>query len=354
LPEQIGGVRNWDYRYCWLRDATFTLIAFMNAGYNEEAKLWREWLLRTIAGSPSQMQIMYGVRGERRLEESEIPWLSGYENSKPVRIGNAASQQFQLDVFGEVLAAMYLAQVAGMATDEAHWRLLQGLMKFLESTWQAPDEGIWEVRGGRKHFTHSKMMAWVAFNYAIKLGEACKCALEENLDRWRKIRDRIHKEVCDRGYNSQKKAFTQYYGSDSLDASLLMMPLTGFLPAKDERIINTIEAIERDLIQDGLVLRYRPDKENVDGLPGHEGVFLPCSFWLASCLHLIGRKKEARELFERLLALRNDLGLLSEEYEPVARRQLGNFPQAFSHVALVNTALILSDEHPAIRLFGDT
>jgi GH15 family glucan-1,4-alpha-glucosidase len=354
LPEQIGGVRNWDYRYCWLRDATFTLIAFMNAGYNKEAILWREWLLRTIAGSPSQMQIMYGVRGERRLEESEIPWLSGYENSKPVRIGNAASQQFQLDVFGEVLAAMYLAQVAGMATDEAHWRLLQGLMKFLESTWQAPDEGIWEVRGGRKHFTHSKMMAWVAFNYAIKLGEACKCAVGENLDRWRKIRDRIHREVCDRGYNSQKKAFTQYYGSDSLDASLLMMPLTGFLPPKDERIVNTIEAIERGLMQDGLVLRYRPDKENVDGLPGHEGVFLPCSFWLASCLHLIGRKKEARELFERLLTLRNDLGLLSEEYEPVARRQLGNFPQAFSHVALVNTALILSDEHPAIRLFGDT
>ncbi len=354
LPEQIGGVRNWDYRYCWLRDATFTLIAFMNAGYNKEAKLWREWLLRTIAGSPSQMQIMYGVRGERRLEEFEVPWLSGYESSKPVRIGNAASRQFQLDVFGEVLAAMYLAQVAGMATDEAHWRLLQGLMKFLESTWQEPDEGIWEVRGGRKHFTHSKMMAWVAFNYAIELGEACKCAVGENLDRWRKIRDRIHREVCDRGYNSQKKAFTQYYGSDSLDASLLMMPLTGFLPAKDERILNTIEAIERDLIQDGLVLRYRPDKENVDGLPGHEGVFLPCSFWLADCLHLIGRKKEARELFERLLTVRNDLGLLSEEYEPVARRQLGNFPQAFSHVALVNTALILSDEHPAIRLFGDT
>ena len=354
LPEQIGGVRNWDYRYCWLRDATFTLIAFMNAGYNEEAKLWREWLLRTIAGSPSQMQIMYGVRGERRLEEFEVPWLSGYESSKPVRIGNAASEQFQLDVFGEVLAAMYLAQVAGMATDESHWALLKGLMKFLESSWQEPDEGIWEVRGGRKHFTHSKMMAWVAFNCAIRLGEACRCAVAENLDRWRKIRDRIHREVCDRGYNSQKKAFTQYYGSDSLDASLLMMPLTGFLPANDERIVNTIEAIERDLMQDGLVLRYRPEKENVDGLPGHEGVFLPCSFWLADCLHLIGRKKEARELFERLLTVRNDLGLLSEEYEPVARRQLGNFPQAFSHVALVNSALILSDDHPAIRLFGDT
>ena len=279
LPEQIGGVRNWDYRYCWLRDATFTLIAFMNAGYNEEAKLWREWLLRTIAGSPSQMQIMYGVRGERRLEEFEVPWLSGYESSKPVRIGNAASEQFQLDVFGEVLAAMYLAQVAGMATDESHWALLKGLMKFLESSWQEPDEGIWEVRGGRKHFTHSKMMAWVAFNCAIRLGEACRCAVAENLDRWRKIRDRIHREVCDRGYNSQKKAFTQYYGSDSLDASLLMMPLTGFLPANDERIVNTIEAIERDLMQDGLVLRYRPEKENVDGLPGHEGVFLPCSFW---------------------------------------------------------------------------
>jgi GH15 family glucan-1,4-alpha-glucosidase len=349
LPEKIGGVRNWDYRYCWLRDATFTLMAFMNAGYKEEAKLWREWLLRAIAGSPAQMQIMYGVQGERRLEEFEVPWLAGYENSKPVRIGNAASRQFQLDVYGEVLGAMYRAHQAGLETDEAEWALQVGLMTFLESNWQKPDEGIWEVRGGQKHFTHSKMMAWVAFDRAVKLVETCNCAAEGHLERWRKIRDQIHREVCERGYNGRKKAFTQYYGSDGLDASLLTMPLAGFLPANDERVRNTMEAIERDLMQDGLVLRYQPQKENVDGLPGSEGVFLPCSFWLADCLHLIGRKKEARELFERLLLLRNDLGLLSEEYDPVAKRQLGNFPQAFSHVALVNAALILSDEHPAAR-----
>ncbi len=347
LPEEIGGVRNWDYRYCWLRDATFTLIAFMNAGYNEEARLWRDWLLRTIAGSPAQMQIMYGVQGERRLPEFELPWLSGYEGSRPVRIGNAAAQQFQLDVYGEVLAAMDRSQAAGIETDESDWALQQGLMKFLESHWHEPDEGIWEVRGGRKHFTHSKMMAWLAFDRAIKLGKACKCGITENLDRWRKIRDHIHLEVCERGYNSEKKAFTQYYGSDALDASLLQMPLTGFLAASDERVVNTIEAIERELMENGFVLRYRPQEENVDGLPGREGVFLPCSFWLADCFHLVGRKKEAREIFERLLEACNDLGLLSEEHDPVSKRQLGNFPQAFSHVALVNAALILSDQHPA-------
>jgi GH15 family glucan-1,4-alpha-glucosidase len=341
LPEEIGGVRNWDYRICWLRDATFTLYALMQSGYREEAEAWREWLLRAIAGSASQMQIMYGVRGERRLEEYEIPWLAGYENSKPVRVGNAASQQFQLDVYGEVLGAMYYAHEAGIENRETDWRLQVELVEFLESNWAQPDDGIWEVRGGRKHFTHSKMMAWLAFDRAVKLVEKCGCSGDRHVDRWKKIRDQIHAEVCERGYDTGKKAFTQVYGSDALDASLLMMPLTGFLPATDERVRGTIDAIERELMQDGFVLRYRPQEKGIDGLPGREGVFLPCSFWFANCLHLTGRKKEAHELFERLLVLRNDLGLLSEEYDPVAKRQLGNFPQAFTHVALVNSAGIL-------------
>jgi GH15 family glucan-1,4-alpha-glucosidase len=344
LPEEIGGVRNWDYRYCWLRDATFTLYALMNAGYLEEARAWREWLLRAIAGSAAQMQIMYGVKGERRLDEFEISWLSGYENSKPVRIGNAASNQFQLDVYGEVLGAMYVAHRAGIETNEADWKLQVALMNFLESKWEEPDDGIWEVRGGRQQFTHSKMMAWLAFDRAVKLIEHCDCAGAEHLERWGKIRDEIHRQVCEQGYNPKKKAFTQFYGSDQLDASLLMMPLTGFLPPSDERVISTVEAIQRELMQDGLILRYRNERNNVDGLPGSEGVFLPCSFWLADCLQLIGRTSEARELFERLLELRNDVGLLSEEYDPKAKRQLGNFPQAFSHVALVNTARTLSQE----------
>ena len=348
LPEEIGGVRNWDYRYCWLRDATLTLIALVDAGYQSEAKSWREWLLRAIAGSADQMQIMYGVRGERRLEELEIPWLSGYENSKPVRIGNAASGQFQLDVYGEVLGTMYRAHQAGIENRETDWRLQAALMNFLESNWNKPDEGIWEVRGGPKHFTHSKMMAWVAFDRAVKLVEECGCRGAEHVDRWRKIRDQIHKEVCTRGFSPNKKAFTQYYGSDALDASLLMMPLAGFLPFTDKRIRGTIEAIERELMRDGFVLRYRPEEEGVDGLPGREGVFLPCSFWLASCLHRVGRKKAARQLFERLLSVRNDLGLLSEEYDPRSKRQLGNFPQAFSHVSLITAALVLSDQHPSI------
>ena len=349
LPEEIGGVRNWDYRFCWLRDATLTLFSLVSAGYREEAKSWRQWLLRAIAGSPAQMQMIYGVGGERRLDEYEIPWLSGYENSKPVRIGNAASSQFQLDVYGEVLAVMWQADHVGMKMEEPDWALMVQLMKFLESHWQEPDEGIWEVRGGRKHFTHSKMMAWLAFDRAVKLVEECGCAAGENLERWKKIRDQIHAEVCERGYNTRKKAFTQVYGSDALDASLLMMPLTGFLPVTDERVRGTIEAIERELVQDGFVLRYRPQEENVDGLPGREGVFLPCSFWLANCLHLIGRKKEARELFERLLGLRNDLGLLAEEYDPREKRQLGNFPQAFSHIALLNAAQVLGDETSPFR-----
>jgi GH15 family glucan-1,4-alpha-glucosidase len=344
LPEEIGGVRNWDYRFCWLRDAALILLALLRSGYREEAKSWRQWLLRAIAGSPAQMQAIYGVRGERRLEEFEIPWLSGYENSKPVRIGNAASNQFQLDVYGEILAAIWQADRAGLKLEDPDWALMVQLMKFLESNWQNPDEGMWEVRGGRKHFTHSKMMAWVAFDRAVKLVEECGCAADEHCERWQRIRDQVHAEVCERGYNAEKKAFTQYFGSDALDASLLLMPLTGFLPITDERVRTTIEAIERELVQDGLVLRYRPQEEEVDGLPGGEGVFLPCSFWLADCLHLLGRKKEARELFERLLNLRNDLGLLSEEYDPREKRQLGNFPQAFSHVALVSAAAILGNE----------
>ncbi len=339
LPEKIGGVRNWDYRICWLRDATFTLYALMNAGYLDEARAWRQWLLRAVAGSASQMQIMYGVQGERRLSEFELPWLAGYENSKPVRVGNAASEQSQLDVYGEILAAMYVAHRAGIETNEADWRLQVGLMEFLETKWRDPDEGIWEVRGGARQFTHSKMMAWLAFDRAVKLVEKCNCAAEqEHLARWRRIRDEIHREVCERGYNSKRKAFTQFYGSDELDASLLMMPLTGFLPVTDERVAGTIEAIQRELVHDGFVLRYRTEENNVDGLPAGEGVFLPCSFWLADCLHMMGREDEARELFERLLALRNDLGLLAEEYDPRAKRQLGNFPQAFTHVALINTA----------------
>lgn len=342
LPEEIGGVRNWDYRYCWLRDATFTLYALMNAGYLDEARAWREWLLRAIAGSAAQMQIMYGVHGERRLNESEINWLPGYENSKPVRVGNAASNQFQLDVYGEVMAAMYIAHQAGIETSETDWRMQVGLMDFLESKWEEPDEGIWEVRGGPQQFTHSKMMAWLAFDRAVKLVEQCGCAAAEHLERWREIRDKIHRQVCELGYNAKKKAFTQFYGSDQLDASLLMMPLAGFLPPSDERVISTVEAIQRELRQDGLIHRYRTERDNVDGLPGSEGVFLPCSFWLADCLCLMGRMSEAKELFERLLELRNDVGLLSEEYDPRAKRQLGNFPQAFSHVALVNTARRLS------------
>jgi GH15 family glucan-1,4-alpha-glucosidase len=349
LPEEIGGVRNWDYRFCWLRDAALILLALLQSGYREEARSWREWLLRAIAGSPAQMQAIYGVSGERRLDEFEVPWLSGYENSRPVRIGNAASHQFQLDVYGEVLAAAGQAHDAGLKMSEADWRLMVALVKFLESNWQKPDEGIWEVRGGRRHFTYSKMMAWVAFDRALKIVEESDRAANEHFLRWRKIRDQIHTDVCERGYNPRKKAFTQFYGSDDLDASLLIMPLTGFLPISDERVRWTVEAIERELMRDGFVLRYRPQETRVDGLPGGEGVFLPCSFWLANCWHLLGRKKEARELFERLLDVRNDVGLLSEEYDPREKRQLGNFPQAFSHVALIRCARILGDEEALLR-----
>ena len=344
LPEEIGGVRNWDYRFCWLRDATFTLFALLSAGFTEEAKAWREWLLRAIAGSPSQLQIMYGVSGERRLDEYELPELPGYEGSTPVRVGNAASGQFQLDVFGEVMDAMYQAHRAGLESSDADWRMQVALLHFLETKWDEPDEGIWEVRGPRRQFTHSKVMAWLAFDRAVKLVRTCNCSANSSLERWEELRAKIHREVCEKGFDKKKNAFTQYYGASTVDASILMMPLVGFLPPRDERVLGTIAAVERDLLDDGFVRRYRPHENKVDGLPGSEGVFLPCSFWLADCYHLIGRKQDARMLFERLLALRNDVGLLSEEYDPKGKRLLGNFPQAFTHVGLVNSAQTLSEK----------
>ena len=341
LPEQFGGERNWDYRYCWLRDATFTLYSLLGAGYHDEAIAWRDWLLRAIAGSPSRLQILYGVQGERRLPELTLEWLPGFEKSAPVRIGNAASGQFQLDVYGEVLDCLYQCRRASIPPDEMAWRLEKGLIEFLESNWMHPDEGIWEVRGGRKHFTHSKVMAWVAADRAVKSVE--EFGLEGDATRWKALRANIHDEVCREGYNANKGCFTQFYGSDKLDSSLLMIPLVGFLPINDERVERTIRKVREELMENGFVYRYRPENSTtVDGLPPGEGVFLPCSFWLADCLALSGQQAEAEEIFERLLALRNDLGLLSEEYDPIGMRLAGNFPQAFSHVGLVNTAHNLS------------
>jgi GH15 family glucan-1,4-alpha-glucosidase len=339
LPERFGGVRNWDYRYCWLRDATFTLLALMNAGYTEEARAWRNWLLRSVAGKPEQIQIMYGIRGERRLPELELPWLTGYEDSRPVRIGNAASGQRQLDVFGELLDAIHQAWRMGVPPDATAWRVEKALVTHLESAWQEPDEGLWEVRGPRRDFTHSKMMAWVALDRAVKGIESF--GLAGPLDRWRSVRDAIHDDVCRHGYNARVGAFVQSYGSDLLDASLLMMPLVGFLPISDERVRSTVMAIEQQLSIDGFVRRYRtvPD---VDGLPPGEATFLLCSFWFVDNLQLLGRHDDARRLFERLLAIRNDVGLLSEGYDIDQKRLAGNFPQAFSHVGLINTALNLS------------
>jgi GH15 family glucan-1,4-alpha-glucosidase len=337
LPETLGGSRNWDYRFCWLRDATLTLESLMRGGYYQEAMDWRNWLLRAIAGDPSQMQIMYGAGGERRLDEWEIDWLPGYENSSPVRIGNAAAGQFQLDVYGEVMSALYESSHGGESTEGPAWEFQLSLMEFLESGWREPDDGIWEVRGPRRHFTHSKVMAWVAIDRAIKSAEEFN--LEGPLERWKKVRTEIHDQVCTEGFNADKGSFTQYYGSDQLDASLLMIPLVGFLPAHDPRVRGTIEAVERELVDGGFVLRYRTaDTGDVDGLSGREGAFLACSFWLADCLSMLGRDQDARQMLDRLLALRNDLGLLSEEYDPVAGRLVGNFPQAFSHVSLVNSA----------------
>jgi GH15 family glucan-1,4-alpha-glucosidase len=345
LPEWIGGVRNWDYRYCWLRDATLTLLALLHADYQEEAKAWRTWLVRAVAGDPADIQVMYGVAGERRLTELELPWLVGYEGSAPVRIGNAASEQLQIDVFGEVIDALYQARVHGLEFQKNPWDLQVVLLEHLERVWREPDEGIWEIRGERRHFVHSKVMAWVAFDRSVRSVE------EQNhpgpVDRWRALRDEIHADVLENGFDKELGSFVQSYGSKDLDASLLLVPLVGFLPASDPRVRGTIEAIERSLVVDGFVLRYRTTQTGVDGLPPGEGVFLPCSFWLVDCLELIGRHDDAHMLFERLLGLANDVGLLAEEYDPKAKRQLGNFPQAFTHLALVNTAFNVLPHMPS-------
>jgi GH15 family glucan-1,4-alpha-glucosidase len=335
-------VRNWDYRYCWLRDATLTLLALVRAGYVEEAGAWRDWLLRAIAGSPEEVQIMYGVAGERRLTEMELPWLAGYEGSRPVRIGNGASNQLQLDVYGEVVEALYRARRQGLEASDPAWAVTKKIFDWLESGWRQEDEGIWEVRGPRRHFTHSKVMAWVAFDRAVKTVE--KLGRDGPVDRWRAAREEIKTEVLREAFNAELGSFVQYYGADRLDASLLLIPLVGFLPATDERVVGTVRAIEQNLLRDGFVERYRADVENVsvDGLPPGEGVFLPCSFWLVAVLAQQGRLDEAVALFERLLALRNDLGLISEEYDPEGGRLVGNFPQAFTHLALVETTFTLS------------
>jgi GH15 family glucan-1,4-alpha-glucosidase len=335
LPEQLGGVRNWDYRYCWLRDATYTLYALMIGGYTGEAAAWRNWLLRAVAGDPSQLQIMYGVMGERRLTELELPWLSGYEGSRPVRLGNAAVDQLQLDVYGELMDTLHLARRCGIAPDDAAWALERALMEFLDQAWQQPDHGIWEVRGPSRHFTHSKVMTWVAFDRAVKAVE--RFGLEGPVEQWRRRRQEIHDLVCREAFHPGRHTFTQYFGTDEVDASLLLIPLVGFLPATDPRMLGTVAAIEQDLLHNGFVRRYRT-REHVDGLPTGEGAFLACTFWLADNYALQGRHDEAVRLFERLVGLCNDLGLLSEEYDTVGRRMLGNFPQAFSHVMLINTA----------------
>jgi GH15 family glucan-1,4-alpha-glucosidase len=339
LPEQPDGVRNWDYRFCWLRDATLTLLALMGGGYYEEAGAWRDWLVRAVAGSPSQMQIMYGIAGERRTPEWTIDWLPGYEGAAPVRVGNLAASQFQLDVYGEVMDALHQARKQGIAHEDSAWDLQRALLKHLETCWQEPDQGLWEVRGPKRHFTHSKMMCWVAFDRAVQAVE--QHGLPGPVEHWRELRARIHEDVCRRAWRPELNSFAQSYDSDELDASLLLMPCTGFLPATDPRVRGTVEAIQHHLTVEGLVLRYRT-RPKLDGLPPGEGVFLACSFWLADALCLLGRGAEARTLFERLTTLCNDVGLLAEEYHPMLRRQFGNFPQAFSHVALVNTAMNLS------------
>ncbi|WP_320784978.1 glycoside hydrolase family 15 protein [Streptomyces sp. CRN 30] len=343
LPEHIGGVRNWDYRYTWLRDAAITLSSLLRTGYREEARAWREWLLRAVAGDPENLQIMYGIAGERELGEAELDWLPGYEDSAPVRVGNGAAHQLQLDVYGETIEALHLAHMTGLARNDYASLLQLKLIRYLEDHWNEPDEGIWEVRGPRRHFVHSKVMAWVAVDRTIKLIESGDA--DGPLERWRALRDDIHRDVCEKGYDKERNTFTQSYGSKELDASLLLIPQVGFLPPDDKRVIGTIEAIQRELsTTDGFILRYPTSggDEGVDGLPGDEGAFLACSFWMADDLAMIGRVDEARKLFEKLLALRNDLGLLAEEWDPVAQRQVGNFPQAFSHVPLIDTALRLT------------
>ncbi|MFJ4903194.1 glycoside hydrolase family 15 protein [Streptomyces sp. NPDC088727] len=349
LPEEIGGVRNWDYRFCWLRDSTLTLGALISAGYLEEAGAWRDWLLRAVAGDPADLQIMYGLAGERRLPESELPWLSGYESSAPVRIGNAAVRQRQLDVYGEVIDSLRLARDAGLGDKPHAWNLQLSLLGFLESTWREPDEGLWEIRGQRRHFVHSKVMAWVAADRAVRSLEEDP-SLTGDADRWRAMRDAVHREVCEKGYDPVRNTFTQSYGSRELDAATLLIARTGFLPPDDPRLVGTVDAVRAELGSDGLVRRYSTDGPSIDGLPGGEGAFLACSFWLADALRMTGRTEEATELFERLLALRNDVGLLAEEYDTAGQRQLGNFPQAFSHVGLVGTAVALAEA----RAPGDT
>jgi len=347
LPEWIGGVRNWDYRYCWLRDATLTLFSLTVGGYTEEALAWRDWLLRAVAGDPEDLQIMYGASGERRLTELELPWLPGYRDSTPVRIGNAASEQFQLDVYGEVMATLYRTRRL-IPHPESHmdsWSLELELLDCVESLWRRPDDGIWEVRGPRQHFTHSKGMAWLAFDRAVSNVESF--GVKGPVDRWRALRQEIHDQICEEGYDPDLDSFTQAYGSKLLDASVLMLPIVGFLPGSDPRVQGTVNAIERELMVDGFVARYQTSPTGaVDGLPAGEGAFLPCSFWMAHNYKLVGREDDAVELFERLLALRNDVGLLAEEYDPSSGRQLGNFPQAFTHVALVTAAAHLSLEEP--------
>src|ERR1700722_6514751 len=340
LPELIGGVRNWDYRFCWVRDATLSLHALIIAGYLEEARDWREWIMRAVAGKPSELNIVYGLRGERRLTELELPWLPGYENSAPVRTGNDAYKQYQLDIFGEVVNTLFQAREAGLGPPEhARHEVALAMLEFLETGWEQPDDGIWEVRGPRRHFVHSKMMAWVAVDRLIKMSEMGRFTVDTS--RWLKLRDAIHEQVCRQGFDAGLNSFVQYYGDHHLDASALMMPLVGFLPPDDARVIGTVKAIETHLVENGFVGRYTQDPA-VDGMPHGEGTFLPCSFWLADNYELQGRHQEAVRMFERLLDVRNDVGLLSEEYDPVAKRQLGNFPQAFSHVGLVITAFNLS------------
>ncbi len=338
LPERIGGGRNWDYRYCWLRDASLTLFALMNAGYYDEARAWRMWLERAVAGDASQLRIMYGLAGEQRLEEWELDHLAGYEASKPVRVGNAASNQLQLDVYGQLMGALHYARLGGLDDDEAIWPFQLRILEHLETIWQQPDRSIWETRGDAKQFTFSKIMVWAAFDRAVKSVE--KFGLDGPVDRWRALCVQVHEQVCSQGFDVGRNAFMQSYGSKSLDASLLLIPMCGFLPAHDPRMLGTVAAIQRELLVDGFVLRYA--ESAVDGLPPGEGVFLACSFWLVDNLRMQGRMDEATALFERLLAVANDVGLLAEEYDPVARRQLGNFPQAFSHVSLINSALGLT------------
>ena len=342
LPETLGGERNWDYRYCWVRDSTFSLYALLTAGHRKEAERWREWLSRAVAGTPSQVNIMYGLAGERRLTELELSWLDGYEGSKPVRTGNAAYRQLQLDVFGEAIETLYLALKSGLPVDENSWRVQKAFIRFLEENWDQPDEGIWEVRGPRQNYTHSKVMAWVAVDRAIRSAKLGR--LEAPVERWKALRERIHADVCRKGFDPERNSFTQYYGSSNVDASLLLMVNVGFLPPHDPRIDGTVAAIEKDLFRDGFVLRYRTE-EVKDVLHGKEGAFLACSFWLVDCWILMGRLKEAEALFDRLLSLANDVGLLSEEYDPKRKRLVGNFPQALSHIALVNSAFNLSHHH---------